>query len=237
MKLTALLSVLLASTTSFVDSASTYSCKVSASYNVYDDPNDPLIPTSSDRNWATGKIKSSYNAVHSSGNDFTMSSSSFTKFDYSKAMNAEGEVVQAAATTTALRGSKNEEEAPLGGFIRWFMRLRALNVLGCRLCSEWDDDDAMSVTVDLDALDASRTHGRWEKAWCDELQQGGKLVFEYAINCAIELYSCALKSDNPNGDEGGDAPEIIDVHPGPIAVGAGMAVIEAEIAAQEMHND
>lgn len=246
MKITALVSAaVLASTSPFVDASSLYNCKVQGTYQVFDDPNDPLLPTTSEKNWATTKIRSSYNAVHSvHNNDFTMTSSSFDEFDYEQARFEDGKeviLVQEEASA-ALRGTPKEKEAPLGWFIMWFFRLRALNVVSCRLCQNWDDDDAMRMTVDLDT---PSTHSRWEAAWCDELQQGGKLVFEYATNCAFELYDCVVTSANPNEEDGaapGDAAplEIMDiVNAGPLVVGAGMEEIqaeaEAEIEAQEMH--
>ena len=168
----------------------------------------------------------------------------FNSFTYDRiaVADGEGEGESIPADASALRGSKKEEKEHLG-FFRYFRYkfLNNQNKVSCSLCNQWDDDDALEAAVELDALDATATHSRWEAAWCDELRQGGKEVYKYVSDCDITLYACTLASANPNADGGGDAPEIKDVHPGPLAVGAGIEEIEAEaeaeIAAQELHND
>lgn len=169
-----------------------YSCKVDGIYNILDDPNNPLLPTTSQKTWAAGKIKSSYNAVHSVyNNDFTVGNITVVGFDYSPARrlgeDPNQETLIVDSPLPRLRGNRDMSNA--AQWIKWRMRLRSKNSVACRLCSNWDDDDALRATVDIDA---TATHTRWEAAWCDELQQGGVAVFEYAMACTIDLYDCTL---------------------------------------------
>ncbi len=205
-----------------------YDCKVDGNYDIIDDPDNPLLPTITEQEWAASRIKTSFNAVHSVyNNDFTIDTITVQSFDHDPAQLAIDDTKDALDILTRLRGSKKKQETTHASWIRWRMRLKAKNKIGCFLCKNWDDDDAMSVTVDFDA---GETHSRWEAAWCDELQQGGVLVFEYSTDCTIDLYDCTLISE-----------EIGVNIPGPTTVSDGMrqikAEVEAEIADQEMNEE
>lgn len=194
MKYSVLCSLFLTLASPFGIEGASYSCKADGNYNVLDDPNNPLLPTTSEKAWAADKIKSSYNAVHSVyNNDFTITEITVAGFDYTPARRLEENPIQEDVMDPPmprLRG--NMDDATAARWIKWRMRLRGNNKVGCRLCSNWDDDDSLSRTVDLDA---TATHGRWEAAWCDELQQGGVAAFEYAMECTIDLYDCTLITD------------------------------------------
>mmetsp|Transcript_57946 Transcript_57946/g.168021 ORF Transcript_57946/g.168021 Transcript_57946/m.168021 type:complete len:245 (+) Transcript_57946:592-1326(+) len=225
----------------FFASAAKYDCDVSATFQTYDDPNDPLIPTKSDRTWAVGRVQTSYNAVHDKDNDdFTMSSASFDSYSYKKARlgdeeeEKETEAVEEVQQTGGLRGLRRALQELKAGleykFIYYFHDLRAIVDVFCTLCRDWDDDDSLAMTIDLeDELSATKVHSRWEAAWCDELQQGGRLALEYATNCKIEIYNCKLSSANPFAD-GGDEEVAHAVGDGADNI---MAEAEKEIAAQK----
>lgn len=128
---------------------------------------------------------------------------------------------------------------------------RATASAGCKLCHSWDDDDALDaagdsvIELDESSLQGTQAHNRWVAAWCDELQQGGKEVFQDVTECSISLYSCIVTTPNPNGDEEGEGivdtiDEIMEsnfalpIHEGVEAI---QAEADAEIASQSLNKD
>lgn len=230
MKCSIFVSVLLTVVSPLSTIGANYDCKVDGNYDILDDPDDPLLPTTSEQAWAADKLKTSYNAVHSVYNDdFSIDTISVLGFDYDPAQLEVDNSKDIIDARFNLRGIEKLRDTILARWVKWRMKLRAKNKVGCWLCSNWDDDDAMRVTVDLDATE---THSRWEAAWCDELQQGGVLVYEYATDCTIDLYDCTLIPEQTPKDNASNIP-------GTMTVGAGMEEIQteavAEITAQQMN--
>lgn len=199
--------------------SSIYDCITEGTYKVWDLEDDPLLPTGSQQNWASSRLKTSYNAVHST--DFNMNSEDFDTYTYEPDRRYENK----------LRGSV----AAGSNILKWHFMYKAQVVIGCTLCSQWDDDDGFLSTESK--LDASSTHNRWVAAWCDELQQGPHPVFQYAFDCAIDLYNCVLSSENPTTN--GTAPIQItsgEVHfkePVTVALEEGESVMEESTGAED----
>jgi hypothetical protein len=169
----------------------TYSCKIDAGYVVEDDDANPTYPTTAEKDWAASRLITSYRAVHgsSSGGDFDMVGSSNYDFTLDEKTGTN--------KNKKLRGK-------VRGWSIYDALLRFYGSVQCRLCRTWDDDDAaegaMITTKEQDWLAEqagapSETHNRWVLAYCDELQQGGQYVFEYAYDCYINLYDCTPSSD------------------------------------------
>lgn len=222
---------------------------------VLDDDADPIIPTAEEEEWAISRIMVSYNNVKFQYNpDFEMEAINITSYTVD-----ENPLDVVADQSSGLRGGRkwrgqvrgagrrNEEieadepsklssEGKLGKLKRWSHRARAKNDIKCAYCKSWDDDDSLQEDGTA-ALDESLNHALWVADWCEELRQGPYPAFFYVDNCAITLYNCATRLADPNAENKIDAEAIA----GAIVVGAGMETIEAEadaeIAAQEMHEN
>jgi hypothetical protein len=197
MKITILATVLaLVASPLSASAGTTYSCKIDAGYEVEDDDTNPTYPTTAEKDWSASKLMTSYRAIHSStsGGDFDMVSSSNYDFTLDEQTREKGQVhLPGKLDGNSLRGGTK-----VRGWSIYDALLRFTGSVQCNLCGSWDDDDAAEgakITKKekdwlAEYVGASETHNRWVLAYCDELQQGGQYVFEYASDCYINLYDC-----------------------------------------------
>jgi hypothetical protein len=183
--------------------ATTYSCKIDAGYVVEDDDTNPTYPTSAEKDWAASRLITSYNAVHNStsGGDFDMPSSSNYDFTLDEQTSKKGHQVHLPGK---LDGNSLRGGGKVRGWSNYDALLRFTGSVQCNYCGSWDDDDAAEgATITKKEKDwlaeyvgVTETHNRWVLAYCDELQQGGKYVFEYAYDCYINLFDCTSTAWN-----------------------------------------
>jgi hypothetical protein len=192
----------------------TYTCNVDAGYEIEDDESNPTYPTTSEKNWAAGRLKTSYQALHTGG-DFSMPSITVDNFTL------DGQ---------RLNDKNNKNVRTGSGALHMFDALLwSSSSIACNLCGSWDDDDAAADGAALEEtavtkkeadwladyyVKATTTHALWVAAFCDELQHG-PAVFKYAENCQITLYDCttsASTSSFRNNDE--HEMEVDKIHEG-----------------------
>jgi hypothetical protein len=207
MKISAIASILAFATAPLsAYSTSTYYCKLDAGYEIEDDASNPTYPTNSEKNWAAGRLKTSYQALHNGG-DFSMASIGVDDF-----------------TLEAQRFNKKKNlRAESGAYHMFDATFWSSTSIACIMCGSWDDDDAAGAALETvtkkeadwltDYVKASQTHQRWVDAFCDELQQGPHAVFEYAQDCQIHLYDCDTSLRNNKHEI-----EVIKIHEGEAAM-------------------
>jgi hypothetical protein len=200
MKISAIASILAFVAAPLSAFATTYTCTVDAGFKLDQaDGNNPVYPTTAEKNLAAATLQSSYEALeHDDGNsDFSMTGISVTDFT----LDGDPEGLNKNKNLRTGSGAAHQFDAVL----------KSTSSVACNLCGSWNDDDAAGAALDT-ADWLAETHSRWIPAFCDELNHLADIFEDSCFDCYINL-TCTTSLSNNEHDI-----EVIKIHEGEAAM-------------------